>query len=252
MGKLIDLVGARFGKLTVFSRHSTNDAGFAVWLCDCSCGNQTLLRGDALRNGNTKSCGKCSRGIDETGKRYGKLMVLGLGEKFKGNNATTWVCQCDCGNKVTRVGASLRHGRTFSCGCTNLERIREANALPGNEAAFNRIVLQIKGSAKIRGLVYSLTLDDIKTLVVKECYYCGLEPSNNTHRHTRGFKYSGLDRLNNKKGYEYGNVIPCCKVCNHAKSTMTTDDFLAWIERIYERTIKNPRIKIQIPKLTNS
>jgi len=252
MGIFINLIGVKFGKLTVISRHSDNNAGFAVWLCQCDCGNTHTLRGDALRTGNTKSCGKCSRGIDETGKRYGKLTVISLGKKFKGNNATTWVCKCDCGTTVTRVGASLRYGRTFSCGCTNLERVREANALPGNEAAFNRIVLQIKDSAKRRGLVYSLTLDEIKTLVVKECYYCGLEPSNNTRRHKREFKYSGLDRLNNKKGYEYGNVLPCCKICNHAKSTMTTGNFLAWIERIYERTIRNPRIKLNVPKLTNS
>jgi hypothetical protein len=52
---LIDLTGARFGRLTVLAR-SANVGGAARWLCACSCGRQTIVRSDHLRCGETVSC----------------------------------------------------------------------------------------------------------------------------------------------------------------------------------------------------
>lgn len=57
---------------------------------------------------------------DETGKRYGKLIVI----KQAGLNSEkrmTWLCKCDCGNEVIVTGKSLRNGSTKSCGCYKLE-----------------------------------------------------------------------------------------------------------------------------------
>ncbi len=55
MGRLhIDLVGMRFGRLLVESRVS---GGRARWTCRCDCGAVTIVRGDSLRRGVTKSCG---------------------------------------------------------------------------------------------------------------------------------------------------------------------------------------------------
>lgn len=59
-----------------------------------------------------------SRAIDLTGQRFGKLKVIkrvGSGE----NRAATWLCQCDCGNKLIVLSTSLRSGHTTSCGCKN-------------------------------------------------------------------------------------------------------------------------------------
>lgn len=56
MGKPINLTGRKFGKLTVLYKiHNTNNHVF--WLCVCDCGNLTEVRTDALRKGDTKSCG---------------------------------------------------------------------------------------------------------------------------------------------------------------------------------------------------
>ncbi len=60
------------------------------------------------------------KSIDQTGRRYGKLLVL---EKAKdyftpgGARKVKWRCQCDCGNVLEVRGSSLSTGNTKSCGC---------------------------------------------------------------------------------------------------------------------------------------
>lgn len=55
--KLIDLTGKKFGKLTVVERAGSTNHGAAKWRCVCECGNETVVIGDELRKGNTRSCG---------------------------------------------------------------------------------------------------------------------------------------------------------------------------------------------------
>lgn len=56
---------------------------------------------------------------DLTGKRFGKLTVIGYaGYKRKGGqNVSQWNCQCECGNTCIAEGYLLRSGRKKSCGC---------------------------------------------------------------------------------------------------------------------------------------
>lgn len=66
---------------------------------------------------------------DETGKRYGRLIVLKKVES-KGNRAM-YLCKCDCGNEKIICGRNLREGRTMSCGCLRKERARDATITHG-------------------------------------------------------------------------------------------------------------------------
>lgn len=59
MPKKIDLVGRRFGKLTVLKEAGRKANGMVLWFCQCDCGVFSTVRGDRLRSGKTKSCG-CS------------------------------------------------------------------------------------------------------------------------------------------------------------------------------------------------
>jgi hypothetical protein len=38
--------------------------------------------------------------------------------------------------------------------------------------------------------------------------------------------------MDNTRGYESDNVVPCCKFCNIAKYTMGYEDFLSYLRRI--------------------
>lgn len=57
MGKLIDLTGQRFGRLTVVARDYTDSNRNIYWKCQCDCGNECSVRGDHLKRGQTRSCG---------------------------------------------------------------------------------------------------------------------------------------------------------------------------------------------------
>ena len=112
-GNIKDITGQRFGSLVAVSYAYTED-GLAYWDTKCDCGNNLIVSGTSLRSGNTKSCG-CSRRSNIIGKRFGKLVVLSYSHTCKGR--AYWNTICDCGNKTTVRGISLREGHTKSCGC---------------------------------------------------------------------------------------------------------------------------------------
>ena len=54
----IDLVGKKFGLLTVLEELPTRDKkGYLKYKCQCDCGNICEVQGQYLRSGDTKSCG---------------------------------------------------------------------------------------------------------------------------------------------------------------------------------------------------
>lgn len=60
--------------------------------------------------------------LNMTGQRFGMLVVVAFaGIKGSAQHAT-WRCVCDCGTETVAVGASLRAGRTRSCGCMSEKR----------------------------------------------------------------------------------------------------------------------------------
>ena len=65
--------------------------------------------------------------IDLTGKRFGRLIVLGIDEEKTKPKHVYWSCKCDCGNTKTIYGYELRSGRTKSCGCLQREKASHAN-----------------------------------------------------------------------------------------------------------------------------
>lgn len=63
--------GARYGRLTVIERKENNKHKIAMYLCKCDCGNEKVIKGTALRNGTTKSCGCYQRDVaSATAKVY--------------------------------------------------------------------------------------------------------------------------------------------------------------------------------------
>lgn len=55
---MVDLTGKKYGMLTVIEEvPDIRKFGSIVWRCKCDCGNETLVSSNALRTGNTISCG---------------------------------------------------------------------------------------------------------------------------------------------------------------------------------------------------
>lgn len=112
-----DMVGLRFGLLTVVSQAPTRN-GYAMWNTLCDCGTQTTVTGASLRSGGSLSCG-CSwktRWNAPTGKVFGSLTVLGDAEG-RDHGSRIWKVRCVCGAEFTTRGSKVRRGEKTSCGC---------------------------------------------------------------------------------------------------------------------------------------
>lgn len=58
MGKFIDITGQVFGRLTVIRLAEERDTlRRFLWHCMCQCGELPIVSGEALKSGNTRSCG---------------------------------------------------------------------------------------------------------------------------------------------------------------------------------------------------
>lgn len=66
---LKDEAGKKYNRLLVLARAGNTAQGDGMWNCLCDCGDKVVVRGAALRNGNTKSCG-CS--LIKEDLRYGQ------------------------------------------------------------------------------------------------------------------------------------------------------------------------------------
>jgi hypothetical protein len=136
MGMFIDLTGQRFGRLVVVSRVENGARRDARWLVKCDCGTEKVASGTNLRKGVVQSCGCLRRGwFDLTGQHFGRLTVIERGPNISYENGrsvvATWVCVCECGNRVTVRGRNLRSGTAQSCGCLRRERGIASNTTHG-------------------------------------------------------------------------------------------------------------------------
>ncbi len=55
--RLVDLAGRKFVEWLVLEKAGNTKGGSALWLCRCSCGAQSVVRGTDLRKGKSTSCG---------------------------------------------------------------------------------------------------------------------------------------------------------------------------------------------------
>lgn len=58
LGEVKDLRGRRFGHLTTLEFDHKDNQGGAIWLCQCDCGRQRLVRGNHLTSGQITTCGR--------------------------------------------------------------------------------------------------------------------------------------------------------------------------------------------------
>lgn len=82
---MIDETGNKYGKLTVIKYDHTDKKQGAYWLCACDCGLTTVVKGNRLRNGKTKSCG-CMK--HEWAKHLGEVQGAKNANRLRAMNKT--------------------------------------------------------------------------------------------------------------------------------------------------------------------
>lgn len=146
------------------------------------------------------------------GRRFTRLLVLGRDDN-DASGGTTWLVRCDCGNTRVVPRHSLVRGKTGSCGCLGIER-RAAGAKGRRSkhgksrtplyalwlAIINRCECPSAGNFRLygeRGIAmcpeWRADFLNFESYIAK---HLGEKP---TARHS-------LDRIDNNRGYEPGNV----------------------------------------------
>lgn len=236
--KISNLIGQKFGKWIVISKTKSDKDNKTRLLCRCECGTEREVLGTVLIRGRSKSCG-CFRNervseatlIDLTNKKFGRLTVLCRAPNR--GKQTYWLCKCECGNEKEIQGNSLKDGKVRSCGCYHSECCSNQHKIEYGLASKKQIFNAYKQHAKKRNILFELTFDEFINLCEKNCYYCDSEPSNIQKGNGNGsFKYNGIDRVDNTKGYTLDNVVSCCEICNKAKRDLSCEEFFDWAKRL--------------------
>ena len=165
------------------------------------------------------------------GRKQGKLTVLEI--LSTDANSFHWLlCQCDCGKICKRHSSSFKR-RIVKSGCDECNKnycVSLGGIRPSNtKAAFNSAYDSYKRNAKNRNYSFSLSKEEFYVLSQQKCFYCHKLPSNTSKKRNHIFKYNGLDRIDNSKGYVSDNVVPCCFVCNDKKGKMSFRDYLDYL-----------------------
>lgn len=67
---------------------------------------------------------------DVIGSRFGRLVVIGLGDKNR-QGRRLWRCECECGQVTSSELWDLRNGKKTSCGCRKRDVLVKASVTHG-------------------------------------------------------------------------------------------------------------------------
>lgn len=132
MGIDYSIIGRKYGRLTVLKLdHTTTRRTY--WLCECDCGNTTVVERGNLTTGHTTSCG-CKKTEVESlvGQKFGRLTVIKI-DHMDYRHESHWLCECDCQDR-TIISVSRSHllsGNTVSCGCYRSDNMRRRSTTHG-------------------------------------------------------------------------------------------------------------------------
>ena len=151
-------------------------------------------------------------------------------------------CKCEsCGKERYVQYNSLMHregsvfketGETLCTKCRN-ERNSGENS-PKYKHGCDRYC-EYKVNARRRGISFELSPDEFKYIINRPCHYCG-GYSKDYDDKSRG---NGIDRKDSKIGYHISNCVPCCSRCNFIKNTMSYEELIRYIKRLYKKVCEN-------------
>lgn len=194
-----NLVGKRFGRLTVVERDSKRKSDKKYWLCICDCdkdNNPISVYDGSLKSGDTRSCG-CLQREDVHMRRF----------------------QDDREKRILNYLYVKSKSRQKSLGFDVSEMI--------SLEEYTKMILQ---NCHYCGIESSNVCKDPE-------YYRSYNKKDENSLFNTEIKHNGLDRVDNDLGYSVDNVVTCCKYCNQAKMAMTVNEFLSWSKKVYNHFI---------------
>jgi|SRR5580698_3026791 hypothetical protein len=138
--------------------------------------------------------------------------------------------------RSTKNGAKKQYAASKKWRENNRDRYRElANIYTqknGTKPSYR--LNKAKQQAKSRGIDFLLSLEEYTNAISVSCYYCDGAFGYVT-------KGTGLDRIDNNKGYMIGNVVSCCRTCNRIKGdTFTMEETKIAVKAILTYRCQQP------------
>lgn len=93
---MVNLIGRRFGKLTVMADSGERQGTKKIWMCQCDCGRSVKIRGDSLISGRTTSCG-CNK------RSQSKVKALNEGKKIEDHTSMVFFKNTISKNSKTKI-----------------------------------------------------------------------------------------------------------------------------------------------------
>jgi len=168
--------------------------------------------------------------------KYNQLTVL---EEVKHKGRLMYRTQCDCGRIDIKRKDWVINGRTTSCKNCASKRTAIKYPPPSNFQGIGGLskthFSYIKHCADIRDIPFNLTIDFLWNLFQQQRGLCGLsdvplvlEPAIKFCNVDWDIITASLDRIDNTKGYEEGNVWWVHKRVNRLKNNYSLEELLYW------------------------
>lgn len=172
--------------------------------------------------------------VNVVGSRFGRLVAI---ERLPSPHR--YRCICDCGEETIVAYGNLQQKNTLSCGCLRSETARARKTKPIQEVIAVQVWNYYQRNARTRGLIFSLSKSSFAKLIFGPCHYCGVIGGTTTKTawsvkrgELRATVNNGVDRVDSSQGYTDENCVSACKICNLAKSSLSTEEFWHWVTRL--------------------
>lgn len=170
------------------------------------------------------------------GRVFHYWTVLGLSQ-YKGNKCQDrfWDCRCRCGLVKPVRSYYLTGGYSKSCVACGHVRQQKVGAV------VKRYWGNLKRNAEKRGLEFSITIEDIESLLNKQGHQCALSglpvrfSATTGVSHTRRDTTASIDRIDPEGGYVLGNVQIVHKAINYMKHIFPQDVFVFFCKSVTDR-----------------
>lgn len=169
---------------------------------------------------------------DIVGRRVGKLTVVRFlrKERYKHRFNYWYECRCDCGNVVEKHRINLISYHVKSCGCEKRRKGSKSPCWGGHGEISGRLWSHIKAHARKRKLPFTITIEDAWELFQSQggkCALTGMPLSLVTIKNKApSAESASLDRIDNERGYETGNIQWLHKDINWMKGRFSQDYFI--------------------------
>ncbi len=174
--------------------------------------------------------------------RYWRLLVISQAERSEKRKWIRWNCKCDCWNEKIVFSDELSSGKSNSCWCLKNEYLHNSwFQFKWNNNRKEQIMKDLYKWSRFKRKWMDISFDKFCEISFSKCHYCWLEYSKTIIDRMKSDEFvniNWIDRLDSNLWYLETNIVPCCKICNTAKSILSKYDFLEWIERVYNYSIK--------------